>query len=347
MGVIGNINFIWQESTDKCMNKVWKKIWLKIFKNSQREEPIAVSLYRYVDQIVDVIDTARLDKTRERVQRKAEKRKQYRKYDDQYLDFGFTYVGKGNVELPQCVVCDKVLAAESMLPNKLKRHLETSRSNLLGKPRDFFARKLQELKHQPTSLISSASIPSKALLASYKVADRIAECKKPHTIAEDLILPAAIDMILVMIGDRRIHDIAKDINKQIVEKHFGLFAIQLDGATDSNNDTQLICYVRYMEEANVCEDLLFCKEMTTGKASDLFAIINSYTEENNIQWENCVSVCTDGARAQSGRYGGLQALIKTKAPNGKWTHCVIHREALATKNISPELNLVIDIIIKV
>lgn len=294
-----------------------------------------------------------------------QKRKKYRKYDDQYLDFGFTYITKGNAELPQCVVCNKVLAAESMLPNKLKRHLETTHGHLQGKPRDFFVRKLRELKHQSTALLSIASVPTKALLASYKVAHRIAKCKKPHTIAEELILPAAVDMVSVMIGQsaakaiknvplsnntisRRIHDMAEDINEQIVEKLSGLFAIQLDEATDSNDDAQLICYVRYIQETNVCEDLLFCRKICeSGKAADLFKILDSYMIENNIKWENCVGVCTDGARAMSGQYGGLQALIKTKAPNVKWTHCVIHREALAARNITPELNFVMEIIIKV
>jgi len=46
-----------------------------------------------------------------------------------------------------------------------------------------------------------AAIPSKALLSSYKVAWRIAKSKKSHTIAENLILPAAIDMVSIMIGD--------------------------------------------------------------------------------------------------------------------------------------------------
>ncbi|CAK1595799.1 unnamed protein product [Parnassius mnemosyne] len=69
--------------------------------------------------------------------------------------------------------------------------------------------------------------------------------------------------------------------------------------------------------------------------------------ENNIKWENCVGVCTDVTRAMSGQYGRLQALIKTKAPNVKWIHCVIYREALAAKKITPELNFVMDIIIKV
>lgn len=197
------------------------------------------------------------------------------------------------------------------------------------------------------------------------VAHRIAKCKKPHTIAEELILPAAVDMVSVMIGEsaakeikniplsnntisRRIHDMAEDINEQIVGKLSGLFAIQLDEATDSNDDAQLICYVRYIQENNLCEDLLFCKKICEGgKATDLFHILDSYMTENNISWVNCVGVCTDGARAMSGQYGGLQALIKTKAKKVKWTHCVIHREALAAKNITPELSNVLDCIIKV
>lgn len=55
----------------------------------------------------------------------------------------------------------------------------------------------------------------------------------------------------------------------------------------------------------------------TGKACDLFTIIDSYMEENNIPRENFVGVCTNGGRAMSEHYGGLQALIKTKALNAK------------------------------
>ena len=42
--------------------------------------------------------------------------------------------------------------------------------------------------------------PAKAQLASFKVVDRIAKCKKLHTIAEELMLPAAFDLVLTMIG---------------------------------------------------------------------------------------------------------------------------------------------------
>jgi hypothetical protein len=86
-----------------------------------------------------------------------------------------------------------------VLPSKLKRHLETTLPRIVSKSRNYFSRKLQELNQQKGSFYKQASIPSNALLASYKVAHRIAKCKKPHTIAEELILPAAVDMVNIMI----------------------------------------------------------------------------------------------------------------------------------------------------
>ena len=68
-------------------------------------------------------------------------RKKTRKYDSSCLNFGFTVAEKEGAEHPQCVVCCKVLAAECMLPSKLKRHLITNHNNLSGKSREFFARK--------------------------------------------------------------------------------------------------------------------------------------------------------------------------------------------------------------
>jgi hypothetical protein len=48
-------------------------------------------------------------------------------------------------------------------------------------------------------------------------------------------------------------------------------------------------------------------------------------DHNNIKWENCLGVCTDRARDMSGQYGGLQALIRQKAPERIWTYCLIYR----------------------
>ena len=99
-----------------------------------------------------------------------------------------------------CLLCSKILAADSMRPGKLKRHLETTHSDYVDKPKEFFQRKLDEFtkqKQMPKEVVHS---PSNALLASYfLVSYRIAKCKKPHTVAETLVLPAAIiDMVKIM-----------------------------------------------------------------------------------------------------------------------------------------------------
>ncbi|GFS73056.1 uncharacterized protein TNCV_3606481 [Trichonephila clavipes] len=50
-------------------------------------------------------------------------------------------------------------------------------------------------------LCDGLEVNEKALLTSYKVSYKIARCKKPHTIAEELILPAAIEIVETMFGD--------------------------------------------------------------------------------------------------------------------------------------------------
>jgi hypothetical protein len=79
---------------------------------------------------------------------------------------------------------------------------------------------------------------------------------------------------------------------------------------------------------------------------DLSEIIVSFMDENSTDWTQCVGVCTDGARSMSGRYGGLQSLIRNQTPDALWMHCVIHREALASQYLSPLLNEVVEIVIK-
>jgi hypothetical protein len=75
-------------------------------------------------------------------------------YDDSYLDFGFTSTEVDGEERPQYVLCRKVLASESMLPSKLKRHLETIHPSVVSKSLDYFSRKLKELNQQKVVFIS-------------------------------------------------------------------------------------------------------------------------------------------------------------------------------------------------
>ena len=128
-------------------------------------------------------------------------KKKSRNYSETYLDFGFKYIFQNGEEKPQCVVCNKILVSESMLPNKLKRHLASSHQQFASKPRSFFARKLNDMKSQVSTISKFTQFPSKTLLTSYQIRHRIAKCKKPHSNAEEIILLAAVDLVSTMIGE--------------------------------------------------------------------------------------------------------------------------------------------------
>jgi hypothetical protein len=95
-----------------------------------------------------------------------------------------------------------ILAADNMKPVKLKLHLETKHSEMKNKHEEHL------LKFASSKRILLVSC--KALLASYQVSYRTARNKKPHTIAETVVLPAAADMIQTTFGgkcDQRLRNV--------------------------------------------------------------------------------------------------------------------------------------------
>lgn len=139
-----------------------------------------------------------------------------------------------------------------------------------------------------------------------------------------------------------------DIVEQVVGKLGDSFSLQLDESTDVSGNAQLVIFVKYIETDDICEHILFCKSLegrTTGE--DIFNVVNTFFSENGLSWKSCSSVCTDAAASMTGSGKGLVARIKKENPDIKWTHCVIHREALASKKMSPVLHDVLNDSIKV
>ena len=82
----------------------------------------------------------------------------------------------------------------------------------------------------------------------------------------------------------------------------------------------LIYYVRFVDflNQNLVEELLICKPIELGcREIDLFNIIDSFISTNNLDWEKCISLCTDGTKAKSGSCCGLRSLIQEHAPMAK------------------------------
>ena len=202
-----------------------------------------------------------------------------RKYNDNYIQYGFTTILEKGCEHPQCVVCFKVLSEHSMKPSLLKRHLSGCHPELLDRDVEFFTQKEIGLKRVRLDKSGNVNKQNQAALrASYMVALRIAKEKFPHTIAEKFILPCCKDIVRCLIGDvdennlncvplsndtvqRRIYDIADDIEQQVVAEIRGAplnkFAIQLDESTDVASCAQLLVFARYIKDGDFKKNSCF------------------------------------------------------------------------------------------
>lgn len=82
-----------------------------------------------------------------------------------------------------------------MKPSKMECYLDAKHLLLKDKPVKFFQRKLLFLQIQQVKITDLANVSKNALKVSYEVAHKFAKKEEPYTIAEKLILPAAIDMV--------------------------------------------------------------------------------------------------------------------------------------------------------
>ena len=95
-----------------------------------------------------------------------------------------------------------VLSPESMKPSKLKRHLKTKHTDCKDKDlSSFFERKANCVKRSRVDCSGVFQQQNQAAVeATFVVSLRIAKAKKPHTIADQFILPCAKDINRILIG---------------------------------------------------------------------------------------------------------------------------------------------------
>ncbi|XP_068227419.1 protein FAM200C-like [Palaemon carinicauda] len=241
-----------------------------------------------------------------------------RKYNEDYIRFGFVSLRKGDTEVPQCVICYKTLSNDGMQPSRLERHLQTAHPGLVDKPKAFFETKkhtLKQVKMDDSGVFRQQS--SKVVEASYEISMLIAKSKKSHNIGETLIKPSILCAAQLILGkdsanklsqislsndtvQRRIHELSQDIKEQTLElvRASPVFAIQCDETTDIAQCAQFLMYARFVSGNNIKEEILFCcpKESCT-TAEAIFKVTSDFFKENKLSWDSLIGVCTDGAPA--------------------------------------------------
>ena len=108
-----------------------------------------------------------------------------RKYQGNYLDFGFTYLIEIDLQIPQCVVCMKTFSNSIMKPASLKQHLANAHRSMMSKNRSFFESKLSSLKRQKLDQTGMFWRTNKAAVhASYAIALPVAKIKSHITLVK-------------------------------------------------------------------------------------------------------------------------------------------------------------------
>ena len=288
-----------------------------------------------------------------------------RKYKEDFLQYGFTSVTENDCTKPVCLICEKQFTAEYMKPNKLSRHLEKVHGNYNNKSNTHF-KELSDLYHSKFTN-NEEGTALKITEVSYRIAYKIAENKKAHIIGEELIKPCIVESAHLLLGEDaaakmnkiplsnttirgRVKEMSADILSQVIinlqETQF--FSLQLDESTDVSNCAQLIAYVRYIGDENIIDEFLFCKSLeTTTRGEDIFRVLQNFFTEHNLNWSKLVSICTDGAPSMIGCKSGFTAKVSQIAPHVKFTHCFIHRYALAVKTLPENLKKSLETVVKI
>uniref|UniRef100_K7FVN9 HAT C-terminal dimerisation domain-containing protein n=1 Tax=Pelodiscus sinensis TaxID=13735 RepID=K7FVN9_PELSI len=115
------------------------------------------------------------------------------------------------------------------------------------------------------------------------------QAEEAHTIGESLIKPCAKDIVMCMLDQesskkveavplsnntvtRRIHDLAADIEKELIfQLHLcDAYALQLDESTDVAGHAVLLVFVCYDFNSSIEEDLLLCEFLQTNTSHCIF-----------------------------------------------------------------------------
>ncbi|XP_014768515.1 protein FAM200B-like [Octopus bimaculoides] len=121
-----------------------------------------------------------------------------RKYNENYIQYGFILLEKKNNSVPFRMICLTTFSNEAMVPSKFQRQLIRNRLQQKDKPKEYFEMLKNDLKIQSKRMKKFHSIPEKAQIASYKIAQLLVKKEKNH-----ILMPKTL---FTSLGDRHWHN---------------------------------------------------------------------------------------------------------------------------------------------
>jgi hypothetical protein len=121
------------------------------------------------------------------------------------------------------------------------------------------------------------------------------------------------------------------ITGNLIKKHIseevllaGQYSLEVDSSQDTSVMDQLCICIRYVLNGKIIERMIALVESTSGTGEALYNIVKKELDTLNIPLTKLIGESFDGAANMSGSYNGLQAHLKTVAPESIYTHCHAH-----------------------
>ncbi|KFD66988.1 hypothetical protein M514_07179 [Trichuris suis] len=176
------------------------------------------------------------------------------------------------------------------------------------------------------------SFQTRPLIQNFVVKMRLAQTETVlHQRGRDVTnkIPLSNDTV-----QRRINAMAEDVEDRLCSwLRQSEFSLQVDESTLPGNEAVLLAYVRFIREEHFVEELLFSKELEADTR-----VVQEFFWEKGIPLQNIIAVATDGAPAMVGCHRGFISHLKKIVPNVLSIHCVLHRQHLVARRLSPRLN---------
>ena len=120
----------------------------------------------------------------------------------------------------------------------------------------------------------------------------------------------------------------QDLDKDLSQSK--LYSLTIDESTDIATDHNLIMYMRYVLNGEVCTRFLDLIELPGGTASEIVETVLKVFTLRGMPLEKLCGIATDGASAMVGSRTGVTTQLKRKNPFIVSIHCIAHRLALAS-----------------